>query len=113
METNPRGKYTNQLGASISKFWQIANWVQDKILPSGGEVERIVGCDGVIEAISPESVEALAAVDAAQGEDLFGAHSGPEHAGLFAACTDHGAATGLDHPRTNEVPFAAKAAVLH
>ena len=45
--------------------------VQDKILPSGGEWERIVGSDPVIETIFPESGGALAAMDAAEGEDFL------------------------------------------
>jgi transcriptional regulator with XRE-family HTH domain len=58
--------------------------VQDKILLSGSERERIVGSDPVIEAVFPERGEMFAAVDTAEGEDFLGSLARPEHPGLFA-----------------------------
>jgi hypothetical protein len=47
---------------------------------SGGQVEGIASGGVGVEAMLPELPEAMAAVDAAQGEDVFGARLGPSHA---------------------------------
>ena len=54
--------------------------VQDKILRSGGQKEGVIAGGLIVEAIFPELVEAVAGVNAAQGEDVLSAVFGPEHA---------------------------------
>src|SRR6266436_7866729 len=86
--------------------------VRDKFLPSGCERQRVVGGAVSIETVFPESGEAAAVVEAAQGEDVVRPRFGPEHPGLLAARADHGFAAGFDHARADEVAGFAKAAVL-
>ncbi len=61
----------------------------------------------------PELVQASAAGDAAQRQNIFCAGQGPEHAGLFAACADDRFASSLHDTRTDKVPCGAKGAILH
>lgn len=42
----------------------------------------------------------------------MGASDGPEHARLFEALTDDGAATGLDHAGPDEEALAAELGIL-
>src|SRR6266478_1804184 len=64
--------------------------VQDKILLSSGEGQRVVERRASIEAIFPEVGEAAAVMNAAQGDDLIGSGDGPKHPRLFAAGTHDG-----------------------
>ena len=61
------------------------------------QAEGVIAFGVLIEPVFPEFVQASAAVDAAQGQDIFRAGLGPEHARLFAARADDGLATGFDH----------------
>jgi len=63
--------------------------------------------------VFPELVEASAAVEAAQSQHPFRTGLGPAHAGLFAAGTNDGFATGFHHARTNETTRFPKGAILH
>ena len=58
----------------------------------------------------PEGVVTLTGVDTAKRQDVFCAGFAPEHAGLFAAGTDDGLATGFDDTGTDEVALPTKAA---
>jgi hypothetical protein len=67
----------------------------------------------IIEALLPELIKPTAGVDTAQGQNILGPWLAPEHAGLFAARSDDGLATGLDNARTDKETPAAEAAILH
>ena len=49
-----------------------------------------------VEPSLPELVEATTRMDAAQGQNVFGAWLTPKHARLLAAGTNDGLAAGLD-----------------
>lgn len=66
-----------------------------------------------VEAMFPELAEATAAVDAPEGEDVFGARLGPPHARLLAPSADDGFASGLDHAGADEVARGPEGSVLH
>ena len=70
---------------------------------SGGEGECAIAFGVLIEPVFPERVQAPTAVNATQGQNVFRAGDGPEHAGLFAASADHRFATRLHHPRADEI----------
>ena len=89
------------------------NGAHDRFLPSGCEREVVIASGEDIEVVFPEGVNASALMDATKSEDVLGAWCGPEHAGLFAARTDYGFASCLDHAGTDEEAPAAKAAVTH
>ena len=63
----------------------------------GSEGEGVIAGGMIVEEVFPEFVEASAAVDAAEGKVVFGSGLGSEHAGLFAAGSDDGLASGLHH----------------
>jgi hypothetical protein len=67
----------------------------------------------MIEPVFPERVQATAAMDAAQSQDVFCAGQGPKHSGLFAAGTDDRFASGFHDARTDKVTCGAKGAILH
>ena len=52
-------------------------------------------------------------MDAAKGENIFGARLTPKHTRLLAAETNDGFASGFDDSRTDKEALAPKRTVLH
>jgi hypothetical protein len=59
------------------------------------KAECIIGFGVLIEAVFPELVQASAAGDATQRQNILRAAFGPKHAGLFAACANDRLASGF------------------
>ena len=67
----------------------------------------------MIEAVFPEFVQATAAVEATEGEEVTGAGFGPEPPGLLAPSAADGLASGLNHAGADEVTGRAEGSLLH
>ena len=65
----------------------------------------VAGNTGV-EARLPERSQAVAAVEAAEREDIFGPRFGPEQARWLATCADHGLAAASTTPEPMKQPAA-------
>ena len=75
--------------------------------------QTIVGGSLGVEPVLPELVQAPAAMDATQCQNVFSSRLGPEHPGLFAAPANDGFAARFHHARTDEVPGLPEGAILH
>lgn len=61
----------------------------------------------------PEGLDTATGVDAAQSHHGSGSFLSPEHARLFAALSDHAAASRFNHSRTDEPTVFTERAILH
>src|SRR6266508_5475230 len=85
----------------------------DKILRLRCKRQAIVTRGMPIEAHFPEILQPPAGLDAAQGQNVFGARLAPKHAGLLAASSDDRFASGLNDARADEEALSAEGAILH
>src|SRR5882672_6688808 len=75
-----------------------AQRARDEFLrPLGGEWEAIVASGMGIEPVFPKFIKAVAGMNAAQGQNVFGTSFTPEHARLLAAGANDCFASGFDN----------------
>src|SRR5271157_5124811 len=108
--TQPPGTQKPQTTQACRTSCQRAH---DRILRLRRQAEAIVLGSMRVESLFPELIPAVAGMDAAQGQYVFGTGLGPEHARLFAAGADHGFAAGLDDTGADKQALAPKGPVLH